>query len=420
MAADRKKTGNIRPKRWIIGFFAVICVGLAGYMGISYYANPLGYFTNQQGLDHYFPNDYARKIKAEYVYEHRDEIGGVVIGGSKTGVLNTSLLEKNTGLRYYNLYVNTGNFADYLIFARFAVERIGVKELLLSISSFETGSYTRTDRGNNYKKPALIDGDPVEMAVEFLSYLVSDSGTVIDAIREKPRNIKKADDLRTGERNKAKETRWAEANHDKYKDKKVMFNFASRLRRLFNGSASERTPAIDDNLAALREIREICDANGVTLRCVITPDFIGNHYTYEWEGYYTYLARLVDIAGEVWDFSGYNKVNLNPYDFYDARHFTRSVSDLMINTMFGKDSMEGFGVKLTPDNIYTYLDERRDDLNALKEEFERTGTVTLYGMDDASYVPWDRDDAWYMNYLDSLYDSEEFDEQGETEVSEDI
>ena len=59
----------------------------------------------------------------------------------------------------------------------------------------------------------------------------------------------------------------------------------------------------------------------------------------------------------------------------------------MVNTMYGQEHYEGFGVYLTSDNIYSYLDQRRADFQRYKEEFETTGTIALQGMEDESYIP---------------------------------
>ena len=89
--------------------------------------NPEGYFTNVQGQPYYYKDDCARAIKAKYLLDHKDEIDGIVIGGSKCGAVDTDQMTEYTGLRYYNMYLNLGNFKDYLSFTKFLVQRVEVK-----------------------------------------------------------------------------------------------------------------------------------------------------------------------------------------------------------------------------------------------------------------------------------------------------
>ena len=54
--------------------------------------------------------------------------------------------------------------------------------------------------------------------------------------------------------------------------------------------------------------------------------------------------------------------------------------------MYGKASKEGFGVLLTQDNIEAYLQQRQQDYETLRAEYESTGTVALLPKEDASYI----------------------------------
>ena len=153
---------------------------------------------------------------------------------------------------------------------------------------------------------------------------------------------------------------------------------------MFSQEASTR-PAYDDNLNALREIKALCDENNITLKVVIGASFIGERDTYECSRYYAYLKELVSIT-DVWDFSSFSDINMNPYNFVNRKHYNTAVADLMINTMYGKDSFDGFGIYLTQDNIDDYLKQRKSDFERLKEEFESTGTLALPDMNDKSYI----------------------------------
>ena len=70
-------------------FLLILGIGIGAYMLFCYSVNPLGYFTNQKGLDYFDNEDFARKIKATYIYDHPGEVEAVTIGGSKSGCIIT-------------------------------------------------------------------------------------------------------------------------------------------------------------------------------------------------------------------------------------------------------------------------------------------------------------------------------------------
>lgn len=404
---------NKKSRFWVFGFLAVIAAGLAIYMGINYYADPLGYFTNEKKVDHYFSDDFTRAIKARYLKNHKDEIEAVVMGGSKAGVIDPARLTAYTGLNYYNLYMNMGNFSDYLDFTRFLIDEVKIRELTLSLSSFETVRYDRSNTGSNYKKPALLVGNLLDQTGEFLSNLMLDQKTVREAFDDRvPRRTDTADNLYTGMRNRKANTASAFSNHDLWVQNKVLKKFEKNLEKLFSGELqTEQEEVRQANLAALREIKRLCDEHGVTLKVFIGASFLGDRYFYECPGYYSYLAMMVDILGEVWDFSAFNDVNRNPYNFYDPKHYSRGIADQMVDIMYGREEAGEFGVLLTPDNVYPYLEKRRADFEELKKEFEQTGTLALLTKEDPSFREWTVDPAWNLENTDP----EEFEYETETE-----
>ena len=404
---NNRKPKTIRPGRWILVFFLIIAAGLAVYMYICFRANPLGYFTNELGLDYYSSNDYTRSIKARYILAH-DDIKGVVIGGSKGGVIDPELIEEYSGKKYYNFYVNSGNFSDYLAFTRFFATKTNVDEITLHLSSFETKSFSRSHLGNNYELPAVMTEGKFGQFLEFVSYLLTDTETISEAFKDRPHmGTGKQDLLATGMRNRATRTLEAMEDPDAFAEKYVTMHPDQSLQRLFSGYAAYTVRNYAASLDALREMKKICDENGVTLKCIIGISFVYDHYQYEWPGYYDFLAEIVNIVGEVWDFSDYNDINMNPYNFYDSRHYDLAVSNLMIRTIFGKDSYEGFGTLLTPDNVYRYLEKRRSDLAALKQEYEKTGKITLQTMEDESFLPWEVKEHWDMSVNTMAYEDDQ-------------
>ena len=381
-----------KSKKWVLLFLALLFVGIGAYMGLNYYANPLGYFTNIRGEKFYYSDDYSRSIKSAYVMKHKDEIEGAVIGGSKAGAISTDLLEELTGLHYYNFYVSQGNFLDYMRYTRFLVEDIGVKEITLQLSSFEFQRYDRTNLANNYHVPAILTGNLFKQIQEFASYLMTDVSTLWRELTTRPkRSLAKTECVVDGMRNWCGTLATFQQDPDRLINRRVLRKYNANLKKLFTKTRTGTREIIMNNTNALREIVSICKKNNVKLRIFIGASGLNEKCLFEGSAYYSYLAALVSVAGEIWDFSDYNDINMNPYNSFDQRHYSYEVADLMVRTMLGVDSREGFGILLTPRNVHNYLAKRQEDFQALKKEYETTGTVALQGMSDDSFLPWRTD-----------------------------
>ena len=192
------------------------------------------------------------------------------------------------------------------------------------------------------------------------------------------------DNLSTGERNYSYPYSLMEEDADAYVQKYVLPRYTKSLKKLFAGK-DPSAPAINDNITAMKQIKELCDANDVTLKVVIGPTFLAEMYKFEGQEYYNYLRELVQIT-DIWDFSGFLLENRNPYNFVNEGHYKNVVADLMVNIMYGKTERDGFGILLTKDNIEDYLAKRQADYEELKQEYEATGNVALETANNASYI----------------------------------
>lgn len=370
--------------QWLILFFAIVAVGMAGFMGVNFYIDDSGYFAVERGADSVDANGYTRAAKTKYLTKHADSYNAVVIGGSKAGVLSTERLSEYTGKNYYNFYVAYGCFSDYLTYISYLIDTLDLEEITLHLSSIEVQQYDRSSTNAIYEVPAMVNGNAVDVALETLNYLCRNIETsVAYALEDKSLRANGMDSLQTGERNYSYPYELIQQDEESYVKKYVLPRYEKNLKRLFTEKANTR--AADKNIVAMRQIKTLCDENDVTLKVVIGPTFLAELYKFEGEAYDSYLKELVDIT-EIWDFSGMTLENRNPYNFINEGHYKNAVADLMVDTMYGKAQKEGFGILLTKENIGTYLQNRHSTWETLKEEYEQTGTVQLQTKDDDSYI----------------------------------
>ena len=66
------------------------------------------------------------------------------------------------------------------------------------------------------------------------------------------------------------------------------------------------------------------------------------------------------------------------------------LADYMVNIMYGTETADDFGILLTADNIYPYLQQRREAFLKLKDEYTQNGEVRFRDRDDPSFIDPER------------------------------
>lgn len=383
----------VKTKRWLVIFFALLLLIVPCYMAANYIVDPMFYFAADKGSTWYNSNKYGRAVKSKYMLKHKDEYDAVILGGSKSGALDVKRLGGYTGLRYYNFYMESGNFSDYLTYATFLIQKCGVKEITLHISSFEVMNYSLDFReADVWRVPAVVNGTALDKALETLKFLMTDTSLLFYAVKNREVNERRADNIADGMKNWTVTKGKMEADPEGWIQKEFYEEYPKHLSTLFGDKNWVEKPHYEENLEALRQIREMCSEYGVTLKVVIGASSISERFRFEqdpYDRYYDYIREMVRIMGEVWDFSSFNDINMNPYNFYNFTHYSREVADLQVDVMYGtqeRGQYGGFGILLTMDNVDDYLKQRKADYLRLKEEYEATGTVAVKGIDDPSNI----------------------------------
>lgn len=354
-------------KKWTISFLACILACLVVIMSLNYFVDPYGYFKSQSGeaydLDYY---DYLREQKAQHIKHFSDEYDAYFICGSKGGAVRPAKLKELDGYNYYNCWVLSGSFNDYASYAKYICENTEAKKILLQISTSELFEFNREDYGTIYELPAEISGE--SKVAEIVSFLMKNPKKAVEELIE-PQNPRKNE--KTGERN-------LQYYYDYQKSKlandeyfKYMFNESYVYYKFFNKQLRDVEENKEACIESLKEIKKVCEDNGVELQVYFAPMFAPQMIQYENEVYYDFMEEVVMLFGDTWFFNTYSDISLCPYNFYNPAHFYYEVGDLMVDTMAGKESpYKDFGKLLTRKNIGTVIEERRASYQEWKKYYE--------------------------------------------------
>lgn len=150
----------MNAKKWSCCFVALILACLMVIMSLNYFVDPYGYFESQSGeaygLDYY---DYLRGQKAEHIKHFSDDYDAYLVCGSKGSAVRPSKLKELDGHDYYNCWVLSGSFNDYVAYVKYICENTDAKKILLQISTSELFEFDREDYGTIYELPAEVTGE---------------------------------------------------------------------------------------------------------------------------------------------------------------------------------------------------------------------------------------------------------------------
>lgn len=382
-------------KKWVLGFIAGLAGIMIGIAVFNYCVDPYHYFHSTYGEGYYYASPQVtlndRVKQYEYLKNNHEKYQGIIIGGSKSQGVDAEYLSSVTGIQYYNMGVTRGNFLDYYNYISWIAEHTEINHVFLYLSTLEVGWYTEEERKaeeEGSETPAAIDTSKSRVK-EFVSYLYKGGIKaswyyLSDMING---NLVRFEITEHGTRNDAGNLSRRRQDAEAYIDTVVNGSLNSAVKRLLYGKAVNM-PAIQRNVDTLRAIKEICDESGIELEVVIGNTYIVQTASYEGEEYYDYLRKMAEVT-DFWDFGFLNEYNMNPYNFYDNNHMLVSVSEKMIDTMYGIEKLENFGIYVTKDNVEDYIEQRKHVLVGLREEYEKYGELTLGTYFDESYIASD-------------------------------
>lgn len=358
--------------RLLIIFFIIALILLLGIMIVA----NIKYGTDWKNGEITGTEIVFRELKTRYISQKNLSYNAYILGGSKAGYFQTSVINDYSNESFYNFYTSVGCFSNYERYTDFLIQQQKnvIQEIVLHLSTYET-DYT-------YDDTVYI---PIEMQETILKKIKSS----LLFFKEKYLNVTYLKYLLA---NKKKSLNNIQNNGKKESNnmdlQPVLINYENNIHKLFYNEPKLRY--CRRNLETLSRIKKECDKNKIQLKVVIGAHFISKYADQYGEDWNNYLRGLVSIVGNVWDFSGFNAVNKNPYNFVNEGHFDTFVADEIIRIMYSfpknDTNMDSFGILLTKDNIEEYIASQKMKWNILKNEYDTTGTIKLFSKNDDSYL----------------------------------
>lgn len=365
----------MNDKKWIMGFGVIFILLIIAFVIFNYTFDFYRYFHAKEAQKFYFVPT-VRKVKMRHIEQNKDKYEGYILGGSKSGAINADLVSMYEGKNFYNLCVPIGSFTDYKAFTKYIAENTSANEIILHLGNIELFHYTTTD------VPATITNRKKDYIKEFASFLFMNPVQIIGELENATSRYTYANGSLNYETvydlyNKIGAKEFTETYV-------IPKNYEYLAYKTFDGVQKELLE-FNNNLVALGEIAEICRANDIELKVIIGPTFVYELQQYEGQDFWSYLRGIASIT-DFWDFSGFTDIGLNPCNFINEDHYNNKVADKMINVVYGKEKVEGFGEYVSGDNFDKYITKRAQKFDEMKAIYDETNEIKLFDENSSSYI----------------------------------
>lgn len=341
----------MRFSKWLLVFLLTAIVCAAGFCGLNLITDPFGVFG-----DHFFQwysydmTKNPRVAKITYLDTHYQEYDSYIIGCSKTGGIPMDDLNALYDANFYSMLMYGGDMYDIETTAQYIIDHYDVENIVINLGLEEAVNYhTESDNmsGNlSYKvdgsSPLLFYGkylfaNPAygfgKIASRLQDTYVPQAFDVFNAENgtydKRKRDTENISDLDS----------YLETNSDAFVDLSQM--------------DTQSLAAMDQCLAAIEEIKTLCDEKGITFTLILDPvsdDELSIYNSDDLAQYWKDIAKITDF----WDFCGYTSVSYEDRYFYDTYHFRTNIGKMMLAEMAGdKDTYipSDFGCYVTADNV---------------------------------------------------------------------
>ena len=327
-------------KRWFIMLICTVLLVALVIASINICIDPFGVFGDRfMGWYSYNMTNNPKTAKFTYIDQRKGSYDAFIVGPSGASGFSPALLEKYTGLRWYNAF-NYGADMEYTKrLSAYLIENHQPKHLLLCVPVVSASAYATPVEEIGFRQPLKPYWK--------LPFYFANPKYSLDKIKNsfKKSYLQKSFDVFdpvTGTYNKSRRDAEAVGSLEEY---------LTEYPEFLNVSGSVDLEYIDECILAIAEIKALCERSGTKLTVATCPMLTREMNNYDFEEVKEFYEKLAKVS-EFWDFT-LSSVSTDPRYFYDATHFRNSVGEMMISRIFGDDSIyipDNLGVLITPEN----------------------------------------------------------------------
>lgn len=311
---------------------------------------------------HFFKTYQAneRYVKIKHLIE-QPQYDALLVGSSRIGTTSPAVLNQYMPeTKAYNLTVAGGTVQDAKLMLGYLIEHQPIKVVYWQIDL--TDMYSLDYQSSDYSvrhHPLVLNTNRWQYTFDYLTVLPINN--LIGKIKNHYNQVPSMTyDFKGTGRWYVEHLEQAIAqNPEQYIKNQATFQD-------LNFNRSKKATKIKAALAAIAQVKAICDAKKVTLITFITPH---NHRMlngFELESYQSFLNGLAQIT-PFWNFATYNTYTLDDHHYYESSHYRETMAKLIAARIFDDPHVKipnDFGYYVTKTNIETHLSLVEQNFNS--------------------------------------------------------
>lgn len=327
-------------KRFLIKCAAFFLIIALLFVPFSVILDPYNVFHATKLVDNGVePN--KNYIKPLNVMRNMDKYDSLLFGSSRVGFFDVERM--NDGV-YYDMMASEAVPAEHVAILQSLIKRGFVpKNVIVGVDDISYFVDPSLHDNVLFRKMYPWDGSYIDKLGFFVRYL--------DPIT----NIESIETMRENEIN---DPEWgARLLSTGTENLSIVPGFDPKnLKPYWSDYYMPRPESLDD----IRQLKQICDENGIKLRVFTNPIF-GHTYMQDIEnGYLDFLYELAQVT-DYYNFSGFNDVTLNTANYYENSHYSAAVSNYIIDVIYYGETddnllSQGLGMYVTMDNRDQLMD----------------------------------------------------------------
>ena len=303
---------------------------------------------NQKNFD---PN--TRYLKIEYLLQNKKP-DSFILGSSRVNFYDVKLASLLSQHNYYNMTA----FNDYPLSIRRKLEWLvvnrNVNQIILGMDYDHQAINETEDSDLLRQEHPLISGEP--KLKFYYKYTAFQPETLILCIQSNlEKEVKNLFDITIGQSKLLRKDELRLKSLESY----VASNFKPATKVEGKTKLLKEEPKKLKSIQELQKILEVANSKNIKTTIVVNPLNHHRFITFDIDSYGTWMRRMVEVAGQVWDFSGINSITKNDNYYYEDTHFTKQTGDLVLRKVFnnknGADIPEDFGVLVTKENLNAHI-----------------------------------------------------------------
>ena len=305
-------------------------------------------------------------VKMKYILVNPEKFNAFMFGSSRVGAIHT---DKIHGERVYNMTYSVGLPSEHLNNMKtFLANNIIPSKIYIGVDDISSTERKEAHVNQPLRCPYEDLHDDV---IHFCSLYVFSSAAA--------ESINTIINYSPSEANKKNVARYL-YKYGWWCDYGMKTNFDwSRVRFVpsfesrSSSSINTNKKLINEVLNYIKEIADLCRENNIKLVIFTNPMHYITYMNSLDNNYLNFLEGLADIT-DFYNFSSLNDITLDNNNYFETSHYKPETGDLLINIMcsgvnYPELQAQGFGVKVTRDNIHELINMLSTQAEDFKAKF---------------------------------------------------